>query len=155
MAGTYKDLFAAIGKAEGSGSYSAVNPFGYLGLYQFGESALIDAGFYTKDTTPSVNDWKAGNFVTPLDGSYGIHSKMQFLASPAAQDAAMTQWMAKLYSYLGSFGARAYDGQTINGIPITVSGLLGGAHLVGSSALSTWLRQESRTRYRRMATAPS
>jgi Ca2+-binding RTX toxin-like protein len=134
MAKTYKDLFAAIGVAEGSGSYKAVNKYGFLGLYQFGEAALIDIGLYRADGT-SANDWRPGYFT----GLYGITSKDQFLNSPSAQEQAMTAWMSKLYSYLGSYDALKYDGQVINGVSITVSGLLGGAHLVGASQLASWL----------------
>jgi Ca2+-binding RTX toxin-like protein len=136
MGTTYKDLFIAIGQREASGKYNAVSPVGkYLGLYQLGEAALTDIGLYRRDSTPNTNDWNPNNFT----GLYGIYSKEQFLANPSAQDKAMTAHMSVLDGQLAYYDALKYDGQTINGIAITVSGLLAGAHLVGSKALGTWL----------------
>lgn len=135
MTGTFKDFLKALGIQESppNGDYKAVNQFGFLGMYQFGESSLVDIGFYKSDSTPNTNDWQNANWT----GKDGIRSKQQFLNSPAAQEDAIQLWMAKLFGYISSIVQ--YDGQTINGIQITLSGLLAGAHLVGAGRESSWL----------------
>ena len=40
--------FEMLGQRESSGNYRSRNPQGYLGKYQMGESAMIDAGYYNK-----------------------------------------------------------------------------------------------------------
>ena len=35
-----------LGKKESSGNYLAKNTRGYLGKYQMGEEAMVDAGYY-------------------------------------------------------------------------------------------------------------
>lgn len=52
----YEAFLLALGLRESSGRYDVVNPYGYLGKYQMGEAALIDAGYYLPDGTPQ-NDW--------------------------------------------------------------------------------------------------
>lgn len=54
MTKTYQDFRDQIAEKETSyltrpdpqNSYTTVNQFGYVGKYQMGESALIDAGYY-------------------------------------------------------------------------------------------------------------
>lgn len=56
----YQDYLAALARRESGGQpdpYRAVNRAGYLGKYQMGELALIDAGFYKRDRTNS-NDFR-------------------------------------------------------------------------------------------------
>ena len=124
MAGTYDQFFDALGQRESSDNYQAVNTLGFLGRYQMGELALEDVGYYTADGTAN-NDWQPAHFT----GKDGVNSKADFLNSPAAQDHAIELYMEKQWSYMADLWK--YEGQTINGIKITVSGMLGGAHLVG------------------------
>ena len=42
--GTYEEFLKEIAKRESSNSYKSVNGDGFLGKYQMGEYALIDAG---------------------------------------------------------------------------------------------------------------
>lgn len=136
--GTYKQFLNALGERESSDNYAAENRLGYLGRYQMGELALIDVGVYTRDGT-SANDWKPGYFT----GKYGVVSKAGFLASHTAQDSAIRAYMVKQWSYISDVWK--YEGQTLHGTKITISGMLGGAHLVGQGNERTYLKSGGTT----------
>ena len=134
MAKTYAEYLKAIGLRESNGNYNAVNSIGYLGKYQFGELALITLGYYTKDGTGKLDF--LSEFFTGKDG---IQSKQDFLSSPAVQEKVMKANLAFNFNVLKYLGDLDYDGQVINGIRITVSGMLAGSHLVGAGGLSKFL----------------
>jgi len=72
----YEAFLSALGLRESSGRYDVENPWGYLGKYQMGEAALIDAGYYLQDGT-AKNDWKG-----KWTGKDGVWSKEDYLSSP-------------------------------------------------------------------------
>lgn len=117
---------AAIRQRESSGDYTRVNDGGYTGAYQFGKSALIDAGFMDR----------SGNW-TSYAQSLGINSMEDFKNNPEAQDTAFQNLTKKNWDYLRNY--LPYVGKTIGGVPITVSGLLAGAHLVGQGDVKKFL----------------
>ncbi len=121
---------------ESGGNYKAVNRYGFLGKYQMGEKALIDAGYYKGDDTKSekYNDWKG-----EWTGKDGIKSKEDFLNSPQAQENAIREYMRKQWRYIERLGLDKYIGKEIDGIVITESGLLAGAHLKGVGSLKKFL----------------
>ncbi|MBE9108258.1 VWA domain-containing protein [Nodosilinea sp. LEGE 07298] len=129
----YQSLIDAIGFRESSNNYKAENRAGFIGRYQFGEPALIDAKYYFSDGT-SNNDWKGA-----WTGKNGATSKQVFLDSPIIQDLAFRDWLNVLNGYLNSFDLKKFDGQNFNGIEISISGMLGGAHLVGIGGLRNYL----------------
>jgi hypothetical protein len=100
-----------LGFSESSGNYRAVNRLGYLGKYQFGRSTL--------------------NWV-------GIHNTSRFLNSPLLQEKAFEALISKnkwvLRDYIDKF-----NGQSINGVKITESGLLAAAHLGGAGNVMKFL----------------
>lgn len=100
-----------LGFSESSGNYKAVNRLGYLGKYQFG---------------PSTLRW------------VGIYNTSRFLNSPLLQEEAFKALIAKnkwvLRDYIDEF-----DGQSINGVKITESGLLAAAHLGGAGNVKKFL----------------
>ena len=132
-AAEYSDYLAALCTQESGCNPSSINRYGFIGSYQMGEAALIDAGYYLKDGTKN-NDWKGS-----WTGKNGINSLADFYASPAIQTQAINDYNAKQWRYILADGANQYLGQTINGILITESGLLAGAHLVGHAGLLTFL----------------
>jgi Ca2+-binding RTX toxin-like protein len=134
--GSFSDFFVALGHIESGDNYSFVSNPGYLGYYQFSETALQAIGFYNGDSTGALDftgSWSA------LAQSYGIHDKASFLASSAGQDAAATLWFQKVDADIDTLSLGKYEGQTLNGVHITASGLLAGAHLVGVWGLKTYL----------------
>jgi Ca2+-binding RTX toxin-like protein len=128
---TYQEFLDALGFQESSNIYNKENSLGYIGKYQFGESALIDIGYYVADGT-SKNDW-IGNWTL----ASGVSSKTVFLNNNNAQEAAIIDYMVKQWSYLNS--VKQYEGQILNGVKITISGMLAGAHLVGNGGEKQYL----------------
>lgn len=134
-AGDYDDFFAAMRQRESSDNYKAVNSYGYLGAYQFGEAALIDLGYAPRDGNVYDNVFSAGFL-----GKNGIDSRQEFLNSPFEQDAAASAWFALLWSRIRYNDLEFYDGQTLNGVLLTKSGMIAASHLVGTGGLLTFIR---------------
>ncbi|KXO85274.1 peptidase M23 [Acinetobacter venetianus] len=114
------------------------NSRGYIGFFQFGEAALIDLGYYKHwdknfDKTKE-NDW-TGSWV----GYNGINSLSDFLKSPAKQIQIIGEWVDLLCKRLRNRNFNEYYGKIINGIEITESGAIAGAHLVGEGGLGSFL----------------
>ena len=103
----------AIGHRESTNRYDVVNPWGYMGRYQFGRSTLKGLGYDV--------------------------SKKEFLSNPELQEKAMLSLLKhnkeKLQKYIDVF-----DGKTINGIYITESGILAAAHLGGQGSVRRYFR---------------
>ena len=108
------DLFLHdLGHRESGNRYDVVNQFGYMGKYQFGKSTLKTLKIkVTKDA---------------------------FLNSPDLQEYAMQQNLLynkkKLQKYIDKF-----EGQEINSILITESGILAAAHLGGAGSVRKYFR---------------
>lgn len=135
-----EELLEELGARESSGNYSAVNDYNYLGKYQMGESALSDAGYYKGSSPGNKLEW-AGKF----NGKDGVYSKEDFLKNHQAQENAMRDYMKRQWQILRSNGSTKYVGSNINGIEITPSGLLGGAHLVGGGGVGNYTSTKGRT----------
>ncbi len=136
MQGNASAFYEMLGKRESGGRYDMVNSLGYLGKYQMGEAALIDAGFYVKDGT-AKNDWKG-----EWTGKDGVTSREGFLASPEAQEKAIRAYHRRVWGYIRNMGLDGYSGSTVQGIPITDSGMLAGAHLLGVGGLKQFLESK-------------
>jgi Ca2+-binding RTX toxin-like protein len=135
------------GKPKGDPEqYKAENFLGFIGKYQFGELLLIDLGYYTPDNTPA-NDWQAANWT----GKGGVNSEEGFKNAPAVQETAIRvaftlNWSRYIKDAFAKRGqsVESYLGQTItfsNGKTVTVSlsGILAGAHLLGSENVAKLL----------------
>ncbi|RKG37942.1 M23 family metallopeptidase [Acinetobacter rongchengensis] len=114
------------------------NSLGYIGFFQFGEAALIDLGYYkhwnnNSDKT-KINDW-TGSWV----GHNGVNSLSDFLKSPTKQIQIIGEWIDLLCKRLRNRNFNEYYGKIINGIEITESGAIAGAHLVGEGGLGSFL----------------
>jgi hypothetical protein len=133
-AGTCSDYLNALAMRESGLNPRAHNQFGYVGLWQMGEAALIDAGYYRADGT-GTNDWRGS-----WTGLGGITSLEAFKASPAAQAAAVAAYQQRVWGYVRSLGLDRYVGSSVAGLPITQSGLVAAAHLVGTGNLARYLR---------------
>jgi len=135
--GTYSSFLSALGQNESGNNYGFVSSLGYLGRFQFGEEALKTVGFYVgNDGTGAID------FIGPWTATaaaFGVWDKTTFLQSAAAQDAAAEAWFAEINVNLNALGLHAYDDRWVNGVHVTPSGLLAGAHLVGVWALKAYL----------------
>lgn len=102
-----------LGHRESSNRYDVVNQYGYMGKYQFGNSTLKGLG-------------------------YNI-SKKEFLNSPDIQEEAIVK-LLKANKKVLRRQIKKYDGQLVNGVLVTESGLLAAAHLVGPGSVKKWVR---------------
>jgi Ca2+-binding RTX toxin-like protein len=134
-AGTYRDFLDALGQRESSGNYAAENVFHYIGKYQMGEAALIDIGVVNHDGSAFNNDYSGG-----FTGKFGLTSKADFLSDGPGQELAIRAYMDVQFGYLKSVGALPYAGQVLDGTLITVSSLLGMAHLVGFTRAAEFVK---------------
>ena len=132
---TLQQFLNDLGARESGGNYKAFNRYGYAGKYQMGEAALVDAGYYQKPSRRYNNDW-SGSFL----GKDGVKSIQDFLNNPKAQENAQIIFKKKQWGYLKAVGALNYLGLIINGILMTPSGLLAGAHLKGAGSVYEYLK---------------
>jgi integrating conjugative element protein (TIGR03758 family) len=139
-AATHEDFLHALAVRESSLDPTKTNVFGYTGLFQMGEAALQDAGYYKGDSTPKKNDW-GGAFT----GKNGINSIGDFKANPDAQVAAVVAYHNAVWKSIQALGLDKAIGQTINGLTITQSGLIAGAHLVGVGNLQKFINSNGAT----------
>lgn len=110
--GDINDFIHRMGMQEGRGVYDTVSSRGYLGMYQFHTRTLAGIGITV--------------------------SKREFLNNPVLQDSAMILLMQKNSRILNKV-IRARVGTYHNGVYLTKSGLLAGAHLVGPGGVLAWL----------------
>jgi integrating conjugative element protein (TIGR03758 family) len=132
-AGNYADYLGQLARVESGNNAGARNDFGYLGLYQMGEQALAEAGYYRPDGT-AKNDWRGS-----WTGKDGVRNTADFLSRPSVQTQAVTAYSAAQWSQIKNLDLDGYLGQTVGGVLITPSGLLAGAHLVGVGGLRRFL----------------
>jgi|GEM_PF-2257754 len=114
--------------------YNLTNEYSYLGKYQMGTAALVEAGFYqgkVYNLTQIYDDSKW----TGLAKSLGVDSASDFLNSPSAQETAIRNFTDKQWKQIEALGLDVHVGSKINDILITPEGLLAGAHLKGTGAV--------------------
>jgi len=109
---TYVGFKEALAFKESQGIYNIINSYGYIGKYQFAPNSLSAIG------------------VTDIEG-FRKNAKLQeeaFLAYTARN-----KWLLRNY-------ISKYEGEVINGIEITESGVLAAAHLAGAGNVKKFLR---------------
>lgn len=112
---------------------------GALGRYQFLPNSLLDLG------------WKnAQGGWTPLAQRHGVGSEADFLASPAAQEAAMSHFLRRVEVQLERNGVMTRQGAAVRGlngeeITLTEGGMVAAAHRRGSGMLARYLAHRTNT----------
>ncbi len=105
---------------ESRGILHLVNPYGYMGKYQFGKSALR---------------------------TVGIYDFQEFLRNAEWQDKAFEALIARNKWELRKEIAK-FSGKVINGAEITESGLVAAAHLGGAGSVKKYLRSNGRNGFK-------
>ncbi len=105
---------------ESRGILHLVNPYGYMGKYQFGKSALR---------------------------TVGIYDYQEFLRNAEWQDKAFEALIARNKWELRK-EIQKYSGRIINGVEITESGLVAAAHLGGAGSVKKYLRSNGRNGFK-------
>ena len=126
--------YAQIGKSESGGNYQAVNSIGFVGKYQFGYPALIDAGLVkssckSNSQLNNPNNWVGG------DGKPG--SLEEFLANEALQEQVMCEYTKRNYNAMVRNGAITSEMP-----PEEVGGMLATSHLLGAGGAKKWRNGE-------------
>ena len=102
----------------GFNNYFITNPYGHVGKYQFGKSALK---------------------------FYGV-SQSEFLSSPALQESVFYASLAhnkwKLQHEINTFA-----GKNFAGITVTESGILAAAHLLGAGSVKSFFKSDGKTEF--------
>lgn len=111
-----------------------------LGRYQINKATLREAGW--KDAS--------GNW-TPRAQRAGVRSDAQFLANPAAQEAAFTDVLRSDESQLQYYGILQRAGTTItrmdgSPMPLTVGGLVAAAHREGIGTVRRYMAERDANR---------
>ena len=126
------NFYIKLAERESSNRPYIMNELGYVGLYQMGESALVDAGYYKpkpiitgkKPGAQYNNDW-SGEWT----GKNGINSLEDFRQNPEVQTKAIKEYHKRIWTYLKPY--HHLEGQEIGGVKLTKSGMIAAAHLVG------------------------
>lgn len=105
---------------ESRGMLHLVNPYGYMGKYQFGRSTLR---------------------------TVGIYDFQEFLRNAVWQDEAFKALIARNKWELRK-EIQKYSGRVINGVEITESGLIAAAHLGGAGSVKKYLRSNGRNGFK-------
>ena len=138
-----------LASKESSSRTNVVNQFGYMGKYQMGKKALEEIGVYE----PVEGEKQSKDYKGTFTGKFGITSTTNFLSNVSAQESAMdalqrAQWRQIQRRNLESYSNMDicyFDGVTTNSVHVTDSGMLAGAHLLGSGNLAKFLRSEGKT----------
>ena len=93
-----------------------------MGAYQFGNSRLKD---FKKATNKKFN-------------------KKEFLSNPELQDEAFEWHVQEYRDRIKKKGLDKYVGTEINGVPVTMDGLVAVAHLGGFTGMTNFLRFKGR-----------
>lgn len=113
---SYIGFKEALGFKESRGRYHSVNPYGYLGKYQFSKSTLKMMGFRNIDN---------------------------FLKNTKQQEAAFNAYVS-FNKWVLRNDIDRFVGETIGGVEVTESGLLAAAHLAGPGNVRKYLRSNGR-----------
>ena len=105
---------------ESRGILHLVNPYGYMGKYQFGRSTLR---------------------------TVGVYDFQEFLRNAVWQDKAFEALIARNKWELRK-EIQKYSGRVINGVEITESGLIAAAHLGGAGSVKKYLRSNGRNGFK-------
>ncbi len=123
----YFDFLQDLGARESGNRYDIENAFGFLGRWQFGKMRIYDAGYSVDNYSPKGMPKKK------------LISKKYFLDNKdAIQDRIMFWHVHNLADSINKKHS-GYYGQIINGITITLSGLVAGAHLKGLGGVKQFL----------------
>lgn len=125
-----------LGKEGGAAGWTATNPDSTAtGAYQFLYGTLKELGYIdaaSPETMPKgAGDW-SGSIWTGQDG---IWSREQFMASQAAQNAALDRFTQ---NNLSAISGNWSPGQVVDGIPLTAGGVAAATHMLGAGGFNTW-----------------
>lgn len=134
-----KALSVQLGYSESRNNYKPdpPNPYGFIGKYQMGAAALVDAGYIKRSAYEQRDRSKSANDVLNDPGAWtgkdGVYSKQGFEGSPSAQEAAHVTNTENIIrnGIKSGYISRSDD-------PGTVGGKVMAAHLLGVAGAKKW-----------------
>lgn len=117
---TFAGFKQALAFKESQGKYRLINPFGYMGKYQFGMGTLR---------------------------TIGIRDSIAFLNTPKMQEEAFKALLA-IHKHELRHEIETYEGKVVNGVLITESGILAAAHLGGAGSVKKFFRSNGKSGFR-------
>ena len=106
-----------------------------IGRYQMSEGALVDVGYYEKPKEYN------GKFDGKWTGKDGVYSKEDYLSNKnGCQDKAVREYHKIQQNRYMKGMIKKYSGKIIDGVRITPSGIVAGAHLIGAERIKNYLR---------------
>ena len=131
-------LMVALRARESSHNYRVVNPYGYMGAYQFGASALATVGLVSTQAVQQAHK-RVRQGLNPEQGEFLRNTAnwtggnyQHFLSTPSLQDAA---FISLANTNVGQgFSSRAL----IKSNQERIGGYIAAAHLKGSGAANSW-----------------
>jgi hypothetical protein len=132
-----RGLMTQISYNESGGDYKAENQYGFVGRYQMGAAALVDAGYISRAAYEQYGGAAGGNKSlndpAAWTGKDGVSSKDDFKNNTGAQENAMYANTKLNYDRMLKNGAIKPDDD-----PGIVGGMLQTAHLLGSTGAKNW-----------------
>lgn len=124
----YNHFIHDLGQRESNNNYACENAFGFLGRWQFGKPRLYDAGYSLDNWSPKGQPKKK------------LLSKQYFLDNTLGIQDKIMNW--HVYNLADTLSKKYSDyiGKEVNGIEITLSGLVAGAHLKGLGGVKQFLQ---------------
>ena len=118
---TFMSAMAELESGGISKAYQAINRYGYMGKYQFSKKTLrgLVRNGYLKATNKELRN---------------------FMRDPELQERAMVALVKNNKNTLLNYGLFKYIGRDVNGIEVTMDGMLASAHLLGPYAVSHYLK---------------
>ena len=141
LKGSYEDFVNALGERESGNNYHIKNTLGYLGRWQFGKMRLTDVGLMKRNDGGGF-EWIEGMDELKFCSGKGWEKvAMGFLAvggneedvsfAKLVQDKAIYDSTDNWIKQAVYFSVASRIGEAVNGIVITLSGIVAGAHLKG------------------------
>ncbi len=109
---SYFGFKEALGFKESQGRYSVINPYGYMGKYQFGRGTL---------------------------NLLGVYNTSSFINNPSIQEKAFEANLSR-NKWVLRRDIKRFSGKVIGGVKVTESGILAAAHLGGPGSVKKFLR---------------
>lgn len=136
-AGSFEQMLQRLAAIESGGQYNIIGGSGdhYIGKYQMGRGALMDATCVSSGRGPSSYSWRPSSRVCS-----GVSSTNGYLQTPVAQERSIDTYMRIQAGYLRSVGADRFKCTTVRGAFITPGGMLCAAHNLGAGDFTNWLR---------------
>ena len=141
-----KDFYRDLAMSESSNDKKARDKeTGFIGLYQLGESSLVDVCYYyakhrkpwQQEGAQYNNDWTSG-----WVGKNGINSLDEFLNNELVQNIAVREYHQKVWFYLRNY--HFYENKEVGGILLTKSAMLAGAHSASVPAVMAFINSEGK-----------